>query len=70
MDKKSSHHVVPSPGGGWVVKKRGAVRASRHFETKQEAVAWGRQASTQADSELVIHRWDGTIQSKHSPGQG
>ena len=67
MNKKS-HHVVPDPRGGWSVKRGGAVRASRHFQTKQEAETWGRRVSGQEGSELVIHKRDGTVQSKSHPG--
>jgi hypothetical protein len=65
---KKSHHVVPDPRGGWSVKRGGAVRASRHFQTKQEATTWGRQVSGQEGSELVIHKRDGTVQYKNHPG--
>ena len=65
---KKSHHVVPAPDGGWNVKKGGATRASKHFDSKQDAVSWGRKASKKEGSELVIHRRDGTIQQKDSHG--
>ena len=38
MAKQNSHHVVPSPKGGWDVKKSGGERASLHTPTKQDAV--------------------------------
>jgi hypothetical protein len=66
---KKSHHVVPGPDGGWNVKKGDALRASRHFETKKDAESWGRRISRQEGSELVIHKRDGTIESKDSHGR-
>jgi len=65
---KISHHVVPSPEGGWNVKKGGSEKASKHFEKKDEAVSYGRIVSRNQDSELVIHGKDGTIQSTDSHG--
>lgn len=58
--------MVPSLDGGWVVKKGGSLRATRHFETKSEAETWGRKLSTQQGSVLVIHKRDGTIESTNS----
>lgn len=65
---KKSHHVVPDPDGGWNVKKGGAARASKHFDTKKEAVSWGRGVSTKQQSEFVVHKRDGTIAEKDSHG--
>ncbi len=65
---KKSHHVVPSPGGGWSVKAGGATRASKHFSTQKEATAWGRAVSRKQGSEFVVHGRDGTIRSKDSYG--
>jgi hypothetical protein len=63
-----SHHVVPSPEGGWNVKKGGSDKASKHFDKKDEAVSYGRQVSKNQKSELVVHGKDGTIQSADSHG--
>lgn len=63
-----SHHVVPSLSGGWSVKKGGATRASRHFDSKDAAISWGREVSKKEGSEFVIHKRDGTIQRKDSYG--
>lgn len=63
-----SHHVVPALRGGWAVKKGGATRASKIFETKQAAESYARKVSVDQRSELVIHKRDGTIQRKDSHG--
>ena len=65
---KNTHHVIPAPDGGWSVIKGGFSRASRRFDDKNEAVDWARQVSINQKSELVIHKRDGTIQSKDSYG--
>lgn len=63
-----SHHVVPNPAGGWDVKRSGAEKASRHYDTKDRAVDAGREISRNQGTEFVIHRKDGTIQRKDSHG--
>lgn len=63
-----THHVVPSPNGGWNVKKGGAEKASKHFDKKEQAVSYGRQISKKQESELVIHGKDGRIQNPDSHG--
>lgn len=68
MATQKSVHVVPSPQGGWSVKKYGSQRASKNFETKEQAVDWGRAKSKEQGTELFIHRKDGTIQRKDSYG--
>lgn len=65
---RKTHHVVPSPQGGWDVKRGGAERASIHTDTKAEAVSKGREISRNQVSELVIHGKDGVIQSSDSHG--
>jgi hypothetical protein len=65
---KKTHHVIPAPNGGWNVRKGGSERASKHFENKKEAEDWARVVSKNQNSELVIHKRDGTIQRKDSHG--
>lgn len=65
---KGSHHVVPNPKGGWDIKKGGADRASRHYDTKKEAEDAARKISQNQQTELYIHGKDGQIQRKDSHG--
>jgi len=62
-----SHHILPH-GEGWAVKKGGATRASRVFETKKEAVDYGREVSRRQRSELVLHDREGSIRNSDSHG--
>ena len=64
-----SHHVVPHNGGGWDVRRGGADRISGHFETKKEAVDYGRQVSRSQQTELRIHNQDGKISESDSHGR-
>lgn len=63
-----THHVVPNPEGGWDVRRGGADRASRHFETKREAVDRGREMSRNAGTEFKVHNRDGRIAQSDSHG--
>jgi len=64
---KKSNHVVPSPSG-WSVKKSGAVKASRTFDTKDKAILFARELSKNEKTELYIHKQNGMIQNKNSYG--
>jgi hypothetical protein len=65
-----SQHVIPAMGGGWSVKKGGAVRATKHFPTKDAAESWARAQSIKQRVDLFIHRRDGTVAEKNSYGNG
>ena len=65
---RQTHHIVPSPNGGWNIKRGGAQRSSGHFETKREAINAGRIISRNQETELVIHGKNGIIQSSDSHG--
>jgi Uncharacterized protein conserved in bacteria (DUF2188) len=63
---KNTHHVVPDPKGGWNVKNEGASRASKRFDTQQDAIKYARNKSKAQRSGVVIHNPDGTIRNKRS----
>lgn len=63
-----THHVLPDPEGGWDVKRGGAERASRHFDTKQDAVDYAREVSRNQGTELHIHNRNGQISQSDSHG--
>ena len=65
---RKSHHVVPSPQGGWSVRKEGAERATKHFQTKQPAVDYARDIARNQQSELVIHDRNGRVSQVDSYG--
>ncbi|GJI88877.1 DUF2188 domain-containing protein [Duganella hordei] len=66
--KKRDQHVVPSSSGGWAVRRTGAERASKVFETQQEAVRHARTIAKKERSELYVHKKDGTIRARDSYG--
>lgn len=63
-----NQHVVPSKSGGWNVKGARNSKATKHFDTKQSAIDYGRQTSRNQKSELVVHNKDGRIAQKDSHG--
>ena len=65
---RKERHVVSNPDGGWDSKREKAQRASKHFETKQEAMDWSRQKSKSEGSELIPHKMNGKIQNPDSHG--
>jgi hypothetical protein len=65
MEKKPLH-VVPAMNGGWVIRRSGSMRATKHFETQREAEEYARRVIMEQKGELVIHKNDGTILRKQS----
>lgn len=66
---RKEHHVVPnSQRGGWDVKRENALRASGHYDTKNQAVSAGRTMSSNQNTELIIHNMDGRISNPDSHG--
>lgn len=63
-----NQHITPHPDGGWQVKGEGNSRATVRTSTQKEAIDIGREISRNQESELVIHRPDGTIRDKDSHG--
>jgi hypothetical protein len=61
-------HVVPNPRGGWSVRHTGATRATRVFDTQEDAVQYARDVAKRESAELYVHRRDGTIKQKDSYG--
>ena len=69
MGNRSEKHVVPnSDRGGGDVKNNNAQRASKHFDTKAEAMDWAKIQAQKVGAELIPHKMDGTIQNPNSYG--
>jgi hypothetical protein len=62
-----NQHVVPN-GDKWAVKGAGNEKATKIVETQKEAIKFARDIAINQQSELIIHRPDGTIRDKDSFG--
>jgi poly(hydroxyalkanoate) granule-associated protein len=64
-------HVVANAGGeGWKVEAAGAAAPVAVFGTKDEALSAAREIARKAEpSQVVVHRLDGTVQTKFGYGE-
>jgi Uncharacterized protein conserved in bacteria (DUF2188) len=60
---QNSQHVVPRHGQ-WAVRKGGASRATKLFESQADAIDFARDQAKKAQGVLYIHRFDGTVQRR------
>lgn len=65
MARKPNVAVAPR-SGGWVVQTAGTKRAESLHETKEQAIARGRQLATEKRTDLVIKNQSGRIVTKSS----
>lgn len=63
---KGRVHVITSLKG-WAVFREGAEGKQKSFKTKDEALSYGRDLSRRVQKDLVIHTWDGRLESLESP---
>ena len=64
---KKNQHVVPH-GSDWAVKGAGNSKATKIVGTQAKAIEIARSIAINEQSEVVIHRPDGTIRDKDSYG--
>jgi uncharacterized protein YdaT len=67
MQDRQNQHVLPH-GEGWAVRGEGNSRATRVFETQQEAIQRAREIAANKKVEVVIHGRDGRIRDSDSFG--
>lgn len=67
MSKGRNQHIVPR-NGAWAVQPAGGERASSLHHTQAEAIARGRDAARNQQSELLIHGRDGRIRERDTHG--
>ena len=65
MPSARSIHVLPNGDGGWSVKRDGASRAAKRFDTKEDAVSYGRKLCEKEGANLYVHREGGGIGFKY-----
>ena len=62
-----SQHVVPR-GNQWAVRKAGAEKVTRRFDTQREAIEAARGIARNQGGEVFIHGRDGRIRQRDSHG--
>jgi hypothetical protein len=68
---RNERHVVPSPSGGWDVRKPGSNRASDHTRTQGEAIDRAREiVGNTGGGEVVIHDRRGRIRDSDTVAPG
>lgn len=65
----SSQYVVPR-GKRWAVRKSGAERVTRHFDTQQEALEAARRIARNQGGDVYIFGRDGCIRGRDSQVNG
>ena len=65
---RKAQHVVPRDGK-WAVRKTGADRVTKRFDTKHEAIEAARELARKQKTELYIHGTDGLIRERVSYGE-
>lgn len=69
MAKRTVVHVVPGKNDGWDVKKQGEKTPLGHFDTKSNAVGYGKTVAKGAElGQIKIHKQDGKMQTEHTYG--
>lgn len=57
----TSRHVISGLHGGWRVRLTGALKASKVFKTRAEAIAFARAQTRREGGTLFIHNDDGSV---------
>ena len=68
MMPHKGQHVVPRDGK-WAVRRTGADKVTRHFDTQREAIEVARGFARNQRTELYIHGKDGLIRERESYGK-
>ncbi len=64
---KKNQHVVPHKDG-WAVRGEGNTKVTKVTPTQKDAIDIARQIAKNQQTEVVIHKRDGTIRDKDSYG--
>lgn len=64
-----NQHAVPTPNGNWGVRGEGNSKITKETSTQTQAIDIARDIAKNQESEVVIHRKDGTIRDKDSYGK-
>jgi hypothetical protein len=69
MSKRQKFHISPH-GDRWKLQKEGSQSPIKTFDTKREAVDFGRNKAKESRlGQLIIHKKDGIIQEERTYGK-
>lgn len=63
--RKAAMHITKHKDGGWQVKKEGAQRALRLFDTQKEAIEYAKQIEKEKGTGYIIHKASGGVRKKN-----
>ncbi len=64
----SNQHVIPH-SNGWAVKRAGASRDTKVFQSQSEAIDFAKGVAKRHQSELFIHSREGRIRERNTYGK-
>lgn len=62
---KNDIHIIPSMGR-WSVFRAGAGKARKRFQSKDDAIVYGREVAKRLRSHLVVHTKDAGVEREES----
>ena len=62
--RKAIYHVTKHIDGGWQVKKEGAQRAQKRFNTQKEAIDFAKEIEKTTGTSYIIHKANGSTRKK------
>lgn len=62
--RKMAYHITKHPQGGWQIKKGGAQRALKRFDTQKEAIDYAKVLEKERGASYIIHKADGRTRKK------
>ena len=62
--RKAINHITKHKSGGWQVKKEGAQRAQKRFDTQKEAIEFAKSLEKTTGTSFIIHKADGSTRKK------
>lgn len=58
------YHITKHSDGGWQIKRGGADRALKRFDTQVEAIEYAKEIEKERGVSYIIHKADGSIRKK------
>lgn len=63
-ERQTNYHIVKREDGKWHVKREGAEKALKLFDTQAEAIAYAKEKAVNQENKIVIHKKDGKIRKQ------